>query len=61
MVEDRRAAYADALESARIDSLARLPDRVWRDIAERSSLLGVKAELLDEGARLRMTVPLAGS
>jgi hypothetical protein len=61
MVEDRRAAYADALETARIDSLARLPDRVWRDIAERSSLLGVKAELLDEGARLRMTVPLAGS
>jgi hypothetical protein len=61
MVEDRRAAYADALETARIDSLARLHDRVWRDIAERSSLLGVKAELLDEGARLRMTVPLAGS
>jgi hypothetical protein len=61
MVEDRRAAYADALETARIDALARLPDRVWREIAERSSLIGVKAELLDEGARLRMTVPLAGS
>jgi hypothetical protein len=61
MVEDRRAAYAEALETARLDSLARLPDRLWREIAERSSLLGITAELLDEGARLRLTVPLAGS
>jgi two-component system sensor histidine kinase DegS len=58
MVEDRRAAYADAVEAARIESLARLPERVWREIAERSALLGVKAELLDEGARLRLSVPL---
>jgi len=61
MVEHRRAAYAEALETARLDSLARLPDRLWREIAERSSLLGITAELLDEGARLRLTVPLAGS
>jgi signal transduction histidine kinase len=58
MVEERRAAHAAELEVARIESLARLPDRVWREIAERSSLLGVKAELVDDGARLRLTVPL---
>jgi hypothetical protein len=58
MVEDRRTAHAEALEAARIESLSRLPDRVWREISERSSLLGVRAELLDEGARLRLSVPL---
>jgi signal transduction histidine kinase len=58
MVEERRSAYAAALEAARVESLARLPDRVWREIAERSALLGIQAELLDEGARLRLTVPL---
>jgi two-component system sensor histidine kinase DegS len=58
MVEERKAAYEAAVEAARVTSLARLPDRVWHEIAERSTLLGVRAELLDEGARLRLTVPL---
>ncbi|HYL41233.1 MAG TPA: histidine kinase [Candidatus Binatus sp.] len=58
MVEDRKASYEAAVEAARIASLARLPDRVWREIAERSALLGIHAELVDEGARLRLTVPL---
>ncbi|MBI3751613.1 MAG: hypothetical protein HY263_08180 [Chloroflexi bacterium] len=58
MVDDRRAAYAQALEEARVESLARLPDRVWREIADRSALVGVRAELLDEGARLRLAAPL---
>ena len=58
MVEDRRAGYTAAVEAARIESLARLPDRVWREISERSGLLGIGAELLDEGAILRLTVPL---
>ncbi|HEX7949601.1 MAG TPA: histidine kinase [Candidatus Limnocylindrales bacterium] len=58
MVADRRAAYEEAAETARLESLARLPDRVWREIADRSALVGVKAELLDEGARLRLSAPL---
>ena len=58
MVEDRRAAYDQAVEDARVESLARLPDRVWREIADRSAMVGVKAELLDDGARLRLSVPL---
>jgi two-component system sensor histidine kinase DegS len=58
MVEERKAAYEAAVEAARITSLARLPDRVWREISDRSALLGVHAELLDEGARLRLSVPL---
>jgi two-component system sensor histidine kinase DegS len=61
MVEERRAAYEAAVEAARIASLARLPDRAWREIAERSALLGIQAELIDEGARLRLSVPLAAS
>lgn len=58
MVEDRRTAYEEAAEVARLESLARLPDRVWREIADRSALVGVRAELLDEGARLRLSAPL---
>jgi two-component system sensor histidine kinase DegS len=58
MVEDRKVAHAVAVEAARRASVSRLPDRVWREIAERSGLLGLEAELLDEGARLRLSVPL---
>ncbi|HYL40971.1 MAG TPA: histidine kinase [Candidatus Binatus sp.] len=58
MVEDRKAAHVAAVEAARVASLARLPDRVWREIAERSALLGISAELLDDGARLRLVIPL---
>ncbi|HXI45895.1 MAG TPA: histidine kinase [Candidatus Acidoferrales bacterium] len=60
MVEDRRAAYHAEVEAARVQSLARLPDRVWREISERSALLGIDAQLLDEGARLRLIVALPG-
>ncbi len=58
MVEERRAAHEAAAEAARMASLARLPNRVWREIAERCALLGIQAELLDEGTRLRLSVPL---
>jgi histidine kinase len=60
MVEERRAAHAAEAEAVRLQSLARLPDRVWREVADRSALLGVDAQLLDEGARLRLVVPLPG-
>jgi two-component system sensor histidine kinase DegS len=59
MVEERRADHAAAVEAARVAALVRLPDRLWREIAEHSALLGIHAELLDEGSRLRLTVPLA--
>jgi two-component system sensor histidine kinase DegS len=56
MVDQRRKAHADAVEAARIHSLARLPDQAWREISSRARILGVKAELLDDGARLHLEV-----
>jgi len=58
MVAQRRAAYEAALEEARIRSLARLPEQAWRDVAGRARILGVKAEMLDDGARLHLEVDL---
>jgi len=58
MVAQRRAAYEAAVEEARIRSLARLPEQAWRDVAGRARILGVKAEMLDDGARLHLEVDL---
>jgi hypothetical protein len=53
MIEDRRAA---ARPVAREPS--RLPEAVWREASARAGALGIKAELLDDGCRLRLVVPL---
>jgi two-component system sensor histidine kinase DegS len=58
MVEQRRQAYEEAVEAARIASLSRLPDQAWRELAARARILGIKAEMLDDGARLVLEVPL---
>lgn len=58
MVGERRKTYQEALEAARIASLARLPDQAWRDISSRARILGVTAEMLDDGARLHLIVEL---
>ena len=58
MVAERRQAYADAVEAARIASLSRLPDQAWREVASRARILGIKAEMLDDGARLHLEVEL---
>jgi hypothetical protein len=58
MVDERRRTYHDALEAARIASLSRLPDQAWRDISARARILGVSAEMLDDGARLHLIVEL---
>ena len=36
MVAERRKAYADAVEAARIASLSRLPDEAWREVSGRA-------------------------
>ncbi|HYK94586.1 MAG TPA: histidine kinase [Candidatus Dormibacteraeota bacterium] len=59
MVGERRRTYQEALEAARIASLSRLPDQAWRDISARARILGVTAEMLDDGARLHLIVELA--
>jgi hypothetical protein len=58
MVDERRTAYREAVEAARIASLSRLPDRAWREVAGRARILGVRAEMLDDGARLHLEVDL---
>src|SRR5260370_1388528 len=41
---------------------ARLPEQAWREISSRARILGVKAEMLDDGARLHLEVDVpAGS
>jgi len=61
MVEERRAAHRAAVEEARLAALARLPERLWREVSGRAETLGIEAELLDEGARLRLVVKLPES
>jgi two-component system sensor histidine kinase DegS len=58
MVEERRIAQRAAVEEARLAALARLPERLWREVSGRAETLGIEAELLDEGARLRLIVKL---
>jgi hypothetical protein len=53
MIEDRRAAAQAVPEPTR------LPDGLWREAAARAAALGIAAELLDDGGRVRLVVPLA--
>jgi two-component system sensor histidine kinase DegS len=58
MVNERRRVHAELVEAARIRSLARLPDQAWREISSRARILGVEAEMLDDGARLQLSVDI---
>lgn len=58
MVEDRRAGHAAAVEAARYAAVVQLPAKAWRDLAGHAASLGIAAELLDEGSRLRLLAPL---
>jgi Histidine kinase len=58
MVNQRRKAYQEALVAARIASLSRLPEQAWKEVSSRARILGVQAEMLDDGARLRLQVDL---
>ena len=58
MVGERRKAYQGAVEAERIASLSRLPDQAWREVSARARILGIGAEMLDDGARLHLEVVL---
>lgn len=58
MLDERRRAYAEAVEAARVAALSRLPEQAWREVAARAKILNIKAEMLDDGARLRLEVEL---
>jgi len=58
MIAERRRAYDEALEAARIAALSRLPDQAWREVEARAKILNVNARMLDDGSRLRLEVEL---
>ena len=58
MIEERRADELDALEAARRDSVVALPRGTWRELETRAAMLGIEAELLAEGAELRLAADL---
>jgi two-component system sensor histidine kinase DegS len=53
MIEDRRT------EALPDPSVAALPDETWHEAEGRARSLGIAAELLDDGRRLHVVVPLA--
>jgi two-component system, NarL family, sensor histidine kinase DegS len=61
MIEDRLANERQALEAARLDSLVSLPAGTWRELETRAATLGIDAELLADGAELRVAVDLPGA
>ena len=61
MVEDRRAAHAEAVEAAGRAAVVQLPANLSRDLAGRAASLGITAELLDGGGRLRLVAALPRS
>ena len=58
MVNQRRKAYEEALVEAKVASLSRLPEQAWREVSSRARILGVKAEMRDDGALLHLQVDL---
>jgi hypothetical protein len=58
MVGQRRKAYQEALVAARLASLSRLPEQAWKEVSGRARILGVHAEMLDDGARLHLLVDI---
>ena len=58
MVAERRRTHEEAVEAARVASLSRLPEQAWREVSSRARILGIKAEMLDDGARLHLEVDL---
>jgi hypothetical protein len=59
MMAQRRADQTAAAEAAARAALVRLPTSLVRDLADRAATLGITAEVLDDGGRLRLTAPLS--
>jgi two-component system sensor histidine kinase DegS len=58
MMEQRRRDHDEAVEAAARAALVTLPVALVRDLADRAATLGITAEVLDEGSRLRLVAPL---
>jgi two-component system sensor histidine kinase DegS len=58
MVEARRTRIRDAAAAAARAAIVVLPATVWREIEGRASSVGIDAELLDDGSRLRLVADI---
>ena len=58
MVEARRTRIRDAAAAAARAAIVVLPAAVWREIEGRASSVGIEAELLDDGSRLRLVADI---
>ncbi len=56
MIEDRRATERAAREAAAVAARIVLPDAIAADLLARAKALGASAELLDDGAGLRLAI-----
>ena len=56
MIEDRRDEKA-AAQAASVAPVA-LPAKSWRDVQARAATIGARAELVDDGSEVRITVDL---
>jgi hypothetical protein len=58
MMEQRRRDHDEAVEAAARAAIVQLPLALARDLADRAATLGISAEVLDDGCRLRLVAPL---
>jgi signal transduction histidine kinase len=61
MMEQRRRDHDEAVEAAARAAAIQLPASLIRDLADRAALLGISADILEDGCRLRLVAPLAGA
>ncbi|HEX4896853.1 MAG TPA: histidine kinase [Candidatus Limnocylindrales bacterium] len=61
MMEQRRRDHDEAVEAAARAAIVQLPVALARDLADRAATLGISAEVLDDGCRLRLVAPLPES
>ena len=54
MIEDRREQAEAAAETARNEAIVALPVNAWREIEQRAATVGISAELVADGAELRI-------
>jgi two-component system sensor histidine kinase DegS len=59
MMEQRRKDHAKAAEAAARLAVVQLPGHLSRDLAGRAASLGISAEVLDDGSRLRLVAPVS--
>ncbi len=58
MVADRRAQHEAATRAAKTSSIVKLPEGVLGDLRQRATTVGIRFEVLEEGASVRLSAEL---